>query len=118
VPRWAAPRGDEVTQPRGGPSFLLLLFSYITQGMLFWGITLWIPLAVRSLGFIGTSQALASSLPYFAAVAMAVPMAKISDHTGHRILIASLGMLIPGVLMIMLPLVDNGDAKLALTEET
>ena len=37
----------------GGPPFLLLLVSYITQGMLFWGITLWIPLAVRSLGFTG-----------------------------------------------------------------
>ncbi|MBN3762315.1 hypothetical protein G3O01_15915 [Burkholderia sp. Ac-20365] len=32
---------------RGYP-FLLLLFSYVMQGMLFWGVTLWIPLAVRS----------------------------------------------------------------------
>lgn len=98
----------------GGPPFLLLLFSYITQGMLFWGITLWIPLAMRSLGFTGTSQAVASSLPYFAAVILTVPMAKISDRTGRRVLIASLGMLIPGVLMIMLPMVDSGYAKLAL----
>lgn len=98
----------------GGPAFFLLLFSYITQGMLFWGITLWIPMAVRSLGFTGTSQAVASALPYLAAVLLAVPMAKISDRTGRRVLIAGLGMLIPGFLMVMLPMVDSGTAKLAL----
>jgi len=98
----------------GGPSFFLLLFSYITQGMLFWGITLWIPLAVRSLGFTGISQAIASALPYFAAVLLALPIAKISDRTNRRVLIAALGLLIPGLLMIMLPLVESGPAKLAL----
>ncbi len=98
----------------GGAPFLLLLFSYVTQGMLFWGITLWIPLAVRSLGFTGMSQAIASALPYFAAVLLALVMARISDRTGQRVLIAALGMLIPGVLMIMLPLVGSGYAKLAL----
>jgi MFS family permease len=80
----------------GGPSFLLVVFSYITQGMLFWGITLWIPLAVRSLGFTGMGQALASSLPYAAAIALAVPIAKLSDRTGKRVLIASMGLIIPG----------------------
>lgn len=98
----------------GGPPFLLLLFSYITQGMLFWGITLWIPMAVRSLGFTGSSQAVASALPYFAAVLLAIPMARISDRTNRRVLIAALGMLIPGLLMIALPLVGSGSAKLAL----
>ncbi len=98
----------------GGPPFLLLVFSYITQGMLFWGITLWIPLAVRSLGFTGPSQAVASSLPFCAAVLFAIPLARISDQTGRRVLIAALGMLIPGVLMMLLPLVDSGYAKLAL----
>ncbi len=98
----------------GGPPFLLLVFSYITQGMLFWGITLWIPLAVRSLGFTGRSQAVASSLPFCAAVLFAIPLARISDQTGRRVLIAALGMLIPGVLMMLLPLVDSGYAKLAL----
>jgi MFS family permease len=43
----------------GGYPFLLLLFSYAMQGMLFWGVTLWIPLAVKSVGF----RAVASSLP-------------------------------------------------------
>src|SRR5208282_161248 len=74
----------------GGLPFLLLVFSYITQGMLFWGITLWIPLVMKSIGFSGWSQAIASSLPYLAAVALAIPMAFISDRTGKRVLIASL----------------------------
>jgi predicted MFS family arabinose efflux permease len=113
-------RGPQQDRPRltleavGGPPFLLLIFSYITQGMLFWGITLWIPLAVRSLGFTGMAQALASALPYFAAVALAIPMSIISDRTKRRVLIASLGMLIPGVLLLLLPQVDSGYAKLGL----
>ncbi|MFM0013475.1 MFS transporter [Paraburkholderia sediminicola] len=98
----------------GGYPFLLLLVSYITQGMLFWGVTLWIPLAVRSVGFTGTSQAIASSLPYLAAVLLALPISRISDRTGRRVLIAALGLLIPGVLMMLLPVVDSGYAKLAL----
>lgn len=98
----------------GGPAFLLLLFSYITQGMLFWGITLWIPLAVRSMGFTGMSQAMASAVPYLAAVLLAWPIARISDRTGKRVLIAALGLLIPGVLMVLLPWADSGLAKMAL----
>lgn len=98
----------------GGPPFLLLVFSYVTQGMLFWGITLWIPLAVRSLGFTGWSQAVASMLPFAAAILFAIPMAAISDRTQKRVLIASLGLLIPGVLLLLLPTVDSGYFKLAL----
>lgn len=98
----------------GGPAFLLLVFSYVTQGMLFWGITLWIPLAVRSLGFTGVGQAIASALPYFAAVALAVPMAGLSDRTGKRVLIAALGLVVPGLLLLLLPQVDSAAAKLAL----
>lgn len=98
----------------GGPRFLLLLFSYITQGMLFWGITLWIPLAVRSLGFTGLAQAVASALPYAAAIVLTIPLSRLSDRSGQRTLIAALGMLIPGTLMIMLPLVSSGPGKLAL----
>jgi MFS family permease len=97
----------------GGPAFVLIVFSYITQGMLFWGITLWIPLAVRSLGFTGLGQAVASMLPYLAAVVLAIPMARISDRTGKRVLIAALGELIPGLMLLLLPLVGDG-AKLAI----
>ena len=98
----------------GGAPFLLLLFSYITQGMLFWGITLWIPLAVRSLGFTGWSQAFASAIPYFAAVVLAYPIARISDRTNQRVLIVALGMLLPGIMIVLLPLADSPLAKMAL----
>jgi len=69
-------------------------------------------MAVKSLGFTGTSQALGSSLPYFAAVILAVPMSIISDKTGKRVLIAALGLFIPGLLLIMLPMVESGLLKL------
>ncbi|QCP62394.1 MFS transporter (plasmid) [Pantoea sp. SO10] len=98
----------------GGPSFFFLIFTYIAQSMLFWGITLWIPLVVRSLGFTGFSQAIASAVPYLAAVLLAIPIAKISDKTNKRVLIASLGLLIPGCLIISLPLIDNAVLKIAL----
>jgi len=98
----------------GGWPFLLLVFSYITQGMLFWGITLWIPMAVKSLGFSGTAQAIGSALPYFAAIALAIPMSFISDRTGKRVLVAALGLFIPGMLLMLLPQVDSGYLKLGL----
>lgn len=98
----------------GGVSFVFLVVSYITQGMLFWGITLWIPLVVRALGFTGTSQAFASAVPYFAALALTYPMAKLSDRTGKRVLIASLGLILPGLLLLLLPQVGNPGLKLTL----
>lgn len=99
----------------GGPSYFLLLFTYIAQGMMFWGITLWIPMAVRTLGFTTPmGQALASAVPYLAAVVLAVPMTRISDATGRRVAIATSGLLIPGLLMISLPFVASGVGKLAL----
>lgn len=98
----------------GGAPFLLLLFSYVMQGMLFWGVTLWISLAVKSVGFTGASQAFASGLPFLAAVALAPIMTRISDRTGRRVLVASLGLILPGVLMMLLPAVTSGYAKLAL----
>jgi len=98
----------------GGKPFFLLLFSYLTQGALFWGITLWIPLAVRSLGFTGISQALASAAPYLFAVVLAIPLSRLSDRTQRRTLIAGLGLLVPGLLIVALPFVDGASAKLAL----
>jgi MFS family permease len=114
------PKATVGAQPRltlasmGGPAFLLLVFAYITQGMLFWGITLWIPLTVRSLGFTGISQGLVSAVPYFVAVLLAFPISALSDRTGKRVLIASLGMLVAGVLLLALPAVDSGAAKMTL----
>lgn len=98
----------------GGAPFLLILFSYIAQGMLFWGITLWLPLAVNSIGFKGFANGLASSLPYFAAVILAIPMSYISDKTGKRTQIAALGLFIPGILLMLLSQVDNSYIKLAI----
>jgi len=98
----------------GGPAFLLMVFSYITQGMLFWGITLWIPLAVRSLGFTGWSQAAASALPYIAALLLAIPMAAVSDRTQRRVAVAASGLIAAGLLLLLLPVVDAPALKLAL----
>lgn len=98
----------------GGGAYVLLVFSYITQGMLFWGITLWVPMAVKSIGFTGGMQAFASSLPFIAAVLLAIPMSMISDRTNKRVLIAGLGLLIPGAMLLFLPQLTSGYAKLAL----
>ena len=98
----------------GGKSFLLLLFSYISQGFLFWGITLWIPMVASSLGFQGTSRALASSVPYIVAIILVIPMSYLSDKTGKRIQIASLGLFLPGICMFLMPFVDNPYVKIAL----
>lgn len=98
----------------GGPSFLLLVISYLTQGMLFWGITLWIPLVVRSLAFTGFGQAVASALPFAAAVLLAIPMSKLSDRTQKRVLIASMGEIIAGLLLLMMPVIDDPYLKMGL----
>ncbi|ERK09041.1 putative sugar transporter [Pantoea sp. AS-PWVM4] len=98
----------------GGMSFVLLIITYLTQGMLFWGITLWIPMVVTSLGFTGWSQAFASALPYLLAVLLAIPMSWLSDKTGKRILIAALGLLIPGAMLLLLPWVESAVVKMTL----
>ena len=108
----AEARGALTLATFGGPAFFLLVFSYITQGMLFWGITLWIPQVVKSLGFTGLGQAFATALPYGAAVAFAIPMAWLSDSTGKRAQIAAAGLVLPGLLLLTLPLVNSGGAKL------
>lgn len=97
-----------------GPPFLLVVFSYVTQGMPFWGVTLWLPLAVQSLGFAGLRQACASALPYATAVLLAAPMSILADKAGKRVLIASLGMLVGGLLLLLFPFVNDNHAKLGL----
>ncbi len=78
------------------------------------GITLWIPMVVNSLGYTGFSKALVSSLPYLTAVILAIPISWISDKTQKRVLIASLGLLIPGVMLFLLPFVDAPGFKITL----
>ncbi len=96
----------------GGKPIFLLIFSNLTQAMLFWGVTLWLPMAVKSLGFTGFRQGLGSALPYITAIVLAIPVSYISDKTGKRYLFATLGLIIPGSLMILLPLIDNSLVKL------
>ena len=98
----------------GGKPFLFLVFSNITQAMLFWGVTLWLPMVVKSLGYSGFKQGLGSASPYITAIILAIPISYISDKTGQRLLIATLGLIIPGSLMILLPFVDAGLTKLIL----
>ncbi|WP_197032351.1 MFS transporter [Bacillus sp. UNC41MFS5] len=98
----------------GGSRFLLLIGAHLGQNMLFWGITLWIPLAVKSLGFTGLIQGLLSGLPYLAAVILTIPMSIISDRTGKRVLIATVGLVFAGILLVSLPVVDSPVGKIAL----
>jgi MFS family permease len=116
----AAPPREQGTRARirfsdfGGPRFLLLVFSYFSNGMLFWGITLWIPLVIQSLGFTGASRGLLAALPYVLSLALTVPMMALSDRTGKRVLIASSGLLVGGALVGALPLMESPVGKLVL----
>lgn len=118
APFYKAPKSIEKTKLTlnsfGGFPFFLLIFTYITQGMLFWGITLWIPMVVNSLGYTGFTKAVVSSLPYLTAVILAIPISFISDRTQKRVLIASLGLLIPGCLLFILPDVNDPLMKITL----
>lgn len=108
------PSGKITFQSLGGAPFLLLIFSYFANGMLFWGITLFIPMLVHSLGFNGLWQGFASSLPYLLAVVFAIPMSILSDRTQKRGLIASSGLLVAGILLTLLPIIDDAVIKMAL----
>ena len=92
----------------GGPSFFLLLFAYLSQGMLFWGITLWIPTVVKALGFSGYLGGALTGVPYLAAVLLAIPMTQISDKTGKRTVIATSGMVVAGLMLVLIA-VFNGN---------
>jgi MFS family permease len=98
----------------GGTKFLLVVFAYLTNGMIFWGATLWMPLVVSSLGFHGLMQGFGSGLPYLAAVVLAIPMSMLSDRTGKRAGIAALGLIVAGVLLVILPEVGSPVGKLVL----
>ncbi|QKJ88398.1 MFS transporter [Paramixta manurensis] len=98
----------------GGAPFLLLIFSYFANGMLFWGITLFIPLVVTSLGFHGIAQGFASGLPYFLAILLAIPISRFSDKTQQRGPIAAFGLGSAGIFLIILPFIDSAPGKLCL----
>lgn len=116
----SAPQPEQAARERltlgalGGPRFILIVFSYLTNGMLFWGVTLWLPLAVVSLGFHGLMRGFGSGLPYLAAVLLAIPMTAISDRTGRRSVIAALGLIVAGALLVLLPEVTSPVGRLIL----
>lgn len=98
----------------GGPPVLFLFFTYFGQASLFWGITLWIPMVVKSLNFTGTAQAVCSALPFFACLVLGAPIAIISDRTGKRVLITALGLFIPGAILMLLPHINDPVWKMAI----
>ncbi len=113
-PEPEAPGGKISFTDLGGSPFLLLIFSYFANGMLFWGITLFIPMVVKSLGYSGMSQGIASSLPYFLAIILAIPISRYSDKTQRRGAIAAIGLGLAGLCLIGLPFIDSPAARLTL----
>jgi MFS family permease len=111
--RPAQPRPRLTLAALGGPPFLLLVFSYFANGVLFWGITLWIPLVAKSFGFTGMMQGLLSALPYLLSLALTVPLTILSDRTGRRLPLAASGLFVGGVLMTGLPLLHSPSARMA-----
>jgi len=98
----------------GGLPVLFLFFTYFAQASLFWGISLWIPMVVKSLNFTGTTQAVFSALPFFACLVLGAPISIISDRTGKRVLITALGLFIPGAILILLPQINDPVWKMAI----
>ncbi|WP_147918885.1 MFS transporter [Ruania zhangjianzhongii] len=98
----------------GGWKFVLIVFSYFTNGMLFWGITLFIPLVVPALGFAPNLTGLLSAAPYLASLLLTIPMMIISDRTGHRGAIATSGLIVGGILLACLALTDSPGVQMTL----
>jgi nitrate/nitrite transporter NarK len=101
-------------QEMGGLPVLLLFFTYFAQSSLFWGTILWIPMVVKSLNFTGTAQAMFSALPFFACLILGYPVSVLSDRTGKRVLVTSLGLIIPGAILMVLPHIVDPVIKMAI----
>ncbi|MCF6472674.1 MFS transporter [Nonomuraea sp. MG754425] len=98
----------------GGWRFVLLVFSYFTNGMLFWGITLFIPLIVPRFGFDPGMAGLMAAAPYLVSLVLTVPMMILADRTGRRALIAISGLVVGGVLLACVMLTDSHVTQFAL----
>ncbi|MFC4123007.1 MFS transporter [Nonomuraea zeae] len=98
----------------GGWRFVLLVFSYFTNGMLFWGITLFIPLIVPTFGFATSINGLLAAAPYLVSLVLTVPMMIIADRTGRRGPIAVSGLVVGGVLLACVALTGNPVLQFAL----
>jgi MFS family permease len=98
----------------GGGRFLLLVFSYFANGMLFWGITLYIPLIVPTFGFAPSVNGLLSAAPYLVSLVLTVPMMLLGDRTGRRGPIAVSGLVVGGVLLACVALTGSPVAQFSL----
>jgi MFS family permease len=108
------PRARLTLEELGGPSILFLCFTYFAQSNLFWGVSLWIPMLVKSLKFTGMAQAVFSALPYFTALILGAPMSILTDRTGRRLQITVIGLIVPGAVLMFLPHIDDPVVKMAM----
>ncbi|MCG5216394.1 MFS transporter [Streptosporangium soli] len=91
----------------GGWRFVLIVFSYFTNGMLFWGITLFIPLIVPTFGFAPSVNGLLAAAPYLVSLVLTIPMMILGDRTGRRGPIAISGLVVGGVLLACVALTGS-----------
>lgn len=103
----AAPRERFTFSMLGGWKFILIVFSYFTNGMLFWGITLFLPQTVETFELNPTMSGLAAATPYLVSLVLTIPMIAISDKTGKRGAIAVSGLIVGGVLIACLPFTSD-----------
>lgn len=115
VARTADPRRERLTLASfGGWRFLLIVFSYFANGMLFWGITLFLPQTVSTFGLSPTLSGLASATPYLVSLLLTFPMIALSDRTEKRGPIAVSGLIVGGILIACLPFAHNSVAQFVL----
>ncbi len=102
-----APREKLTFRSLGGWKFPLIVFSYFANGMLFWGITLFLPQTVETFGLSPTMSGLAAAAPYLVSLVLTIPMIAISDKTGKRGPIAVSGLIVGGILIGCLPFTSD-----------
>ncbi|MGW0808001.1 MFS transporter [Nonomuraea sp. NPDC002799] len=107
-------RGKLTFAAFGGWRFVLIVFSYFANGMLFWGITLFIPLIVPTFGFASSINGLLSAAPYLVSLLLTIPMMILADRTGRRGAIAVSGLVAGGVLLACVGLTDSAVLQFAL----
>ncbi|WP_187414864.1 MFS transporter [Nonomuraea sp. PA05] len=110
----AAPKPKLTFAAFGGWRFVLLVFSYFTNGMLFWGITLFIPLIVPTFGFATSVNGLLSAAPYLVSLLLTVPMMILADRTGRRGPIAVSGLVVGGILLACVAITGSAVLQFAL----
>ena len=81
----------------------------------FFGVTLWLPLIVKSMGRMTDLEVgLASAIPYFVAAVLGIMIGKHSDKTGERIKHITIPTLLGSVGFVITALAGQGQPVLAL----